>query len=93
MPRLNRGGGGKKGFPPTKDIGTRVGDRSGKGKYIFPCHWNRKSLKGIYSSDRASRVQDIPLYTVEQAPQYSISPLERLNTEQYSSICKVTWLN
>ena len=35
MPRLNGGGGGKNVFSPNKRLGTRVGDRLGKGKY-FP---------------------------------------------------------
>ena len=32
---IERGRGGKRFFPPTKEIGTREADRSGKGKY-FP---------------------------------------------------------
>ena len=39
MPRLNGGGGGKRFFPPAKDIGTREGDRLDKGKY-FPLQSN-----------------------------------------------------
>ena len=38
MARLN-GGGGEKIFPPTKHIGTREGDSSGKGKYFPGGDW------------------------------------------------------
>ena len=34
---IERGRGGKRFFPPTKEIGTREGDRSGKGKYFPYC--------------------------------------------------------
>ena len=41
---IERGRGGKRFFPPTKEIGTREGDRSGKGKY-FP---NTKSTTWFF---------------------------------------------
>ena len=43
---IERGRGGKRFFPPTKEIGTREGDRSGKGKYFPYCKWNRFFICG-----------------------------------------------
>ena len=43
---IERGRGGKRFFPPTKEIGTREGDRSGEGKYFPYCKWNRFFICG-----------------------------------------------
>ena len=45
---IERGRGGKRFFPPTKEIGTREGDRSGKGKY-FPALLQQYCFIYIYS--------------------------------------------
>ena len=45
---IERGRGGKRFFPPTKEIGTREGDRSGKGKY-FPQILSKIALLRIKS--------------------------------------------
>ena len=43
---IERGRGGKRFFPPTNEIGTREGDRSGKGKYFPNCKLNRFFICG-----------------------------------------------
>ena len=43
---IERGRGGKSVFSPNKDLGTRVGDEQGTGKYFPYCKWNSFYLWG-----------------------------------------------